>query len=162
MVTWFTIKATLKFKGENENIFLINGAGSTRYSYGGAWVWGMDTTKNQSWRCHTKHKETGVRLVVTFGKYKLGRGTWGCFSGARMLYSDLGGHPMNTLISIFKICVLYACSTSIKILNKHTSKQSYPLVLHDGPNHVLFTYLHLPGPDTMPAQCLLNLIKFAR
>ena len=32
-------------------------------------------------------------------------------------------------------------------------------MLYDGRNHALFTYLHLSGPNTMPAQCLLNLIK---
>lgn len=35
VVTWFTIKVTVKFKGENENVFLVSGTGSIRYSYVG-------------------------------------------------------------------------------------------------------------------------------
>lgn len=38
----------MKSKGENENVFSINGAGSTRYSYDGARLEGGDKTKNES------------------------------------------------------------------------------------------------------------------
>lgn len=48
----------MESKGENENVFSINGAGSTRYSYDGARLEGGDKTKNESWPClHQTQKD---------------------------------------------------------------------------------------------------------
>ena len=95
-----------------------------------------------------------------FREYKLGRSRR-VFASVEML--QWPGCPLQENVHSFKMCALYfACVFYLNTNFKQRNKQNYSSVLHDGTNRVFFTYLHFPRPNSMPAQCLLNLIKLAR